>query len=36
MKPPRTHVYVDGFNLYNGILKKSPEYKWLNVFALRE
>jgi uncharacterized LabA/DUF88 family protein len=26
----RTMVYVDGFNLYYGLLKDSP-YKWLNI-----
>ena len=36
MKPMRTHVYIDGFNLYNGILKNKPEYKWLNVLALSQ
>lgn len=29
----RTHVYVDGFNLYYGALKGTP-YKWLNLEAL--
>ena len=29
----RTHVYVDGYNLYFGCLKKSP-HKWLNLHAL--
>ncbi len=29
----RTYVYVDGFNLFYGILKKSP-YKWLNLKKL--
>lgn len=29
----RTYVYVDGFNLYYGALKKSP-YKWLDIKAL--
>jgi len=28
--PKRTVVYVDGFNLYYGVLKDSP-YKWLNL-----
>ena len=36
MKSLRTHVYVDGFNLYNGILKKNPKFKWLNLVALCE
>jgi 6-hydroxy-3-succinoylpyridine 3-monooxygenase len=30
---PRTHVYVDGFNLYYGLLKDSP-FKWLNLEKL--
>ncbi len=29
----RMNVYIDGFNLYYGSLKKSP-YKWLNVSQL--
>lgn len=29
----RTSVYIDGFNLFYGILKKSP-YKWLDLKAL--
>lgn len=29
----RTNVYVDGFNLYFGALKKTP-YRWLNVLKL--
>ena len=29
----RTHVYVDGYNLYYGCLKRSP-HKWLNIHAL--
>lgn len=29
----KTIVYVDGFNLYYGLLRKSP-YKWLDLFAL--
>ncbi|MFC3068931.1 NYN domain-containing protein [Phenylobacterium soli] len=31
----RTYVYIDGFNLYYGLLKGSP-YKWLNLQALFE
>jgi 6-hydroxy-3-succinoylpyridine 3-monooxygenase len=31
----RTRVYVDGYNLYYGCLKKSP-HKWLDVRALLE
>ena len=29
----RTNVYIDGFNLYYGLLKGSP-YKWLNLETL--
>ncbi len=29
----RTHVYVDGFNLYYGCLK-GTSYKWLDLEAL--
>lgn len=29
----KTIVYVDGFNLYYGALKRSP-YKWLNILTL--
>lgn len=29
----RTRVYIDGYNLYYGCLKRSP-YKWLDVRAL--
>jgi len=29
----KTIVYVDGFNLYYGAVKRTP-YKWLNVMAL--
>lgn len=29
----RTIVYVDGYNLYYGLLRKSA-YKWLDLFAL--
>ena len=29
----RAYVYVDGFNLYYGLLKKSP-HKWLDLNAL--
>lgn len=31
----RTHVYIDGFNLYYGALKQSP-YKWLDVVKLAQ
>ena len=33
--PPRTFVYVDGFNLYYGAVKDTP-YKWLNIRRLCE
>lgn len=29
----KTIVYVDGYNLYYGLLRKSP-YKWLDLFKL--
>ena len=29
----RVHVYIDGFNLYYGCLKRTP-YKWLNLAQL--
>ncbi|MBI2796649.1 MAG: NYN domain-containing protein [Gemmatimonadetes bacterium] len=29
----RTHVYIDGFNLYYGCLKATP-FRWLDVAAL--
>lgn len=31
----RTNVYIDGFNLYYGALKKTP-YRWLNIQHLCE
>jgi NYN domain len=31
--PRRVSVYIDGFNLYYGSLKRTP-YKWLNPYAL--
>jgi len=33
--PPKTYVYVDGFNLYYGAVKDTP-YKWLNIRRLSE
>jgi uncharacterized LabA/DUF88 family protein len=30
---PRTNIYVDGFNLYYGALKRTP-HKWLDVAAM--
>ena len=33
--PSRTHVYIDGFNLYYGALKGTP-YRWLNIRRLCE
>ncbi|MDP3617709.1 MAG: hypothetical protein Q8R49_07850 [Rhodoferax sp.] len=29
----RTNIYVDGFNLYYGALRKTP-YRWVNLNAL--
>jgi uncharacterized LabA/DUF88 family protein len=31
----KTYVYVDGFNLYYGAVKRTP-YKWLNILKLCE
>jgi hypothetical protein len=37
MVPPvRTNVYVDGFNLYYGMLKGRPDRKWLDLRRLAE
>ena len=33
--PLRTRVYIDGFNLYYGRLRKTP-YKWLDLVSLFE
>ena len=30
----KTLVYIDGYNLYYGLLKGSPDSKWLNLRAL--
>ena len=30
----QTLVYIDGYNLYYGLLKESPASKWLNLRAL--
>ena len=35
VKPLRTRVYVDGYNLYYGCLKGTP-YKWLDLLSLFE
>ena len=32
-KKQRTNIYVDGFNLYYGVLKNTP-YKWLDLKSL--
>lgn len=32
-QPERTIVYIDGFNLYYGSLRKTP-YKWLDLITL--
>jgi uncharacterized LabA/DUF88 family protein len=29
-------VFIDGFNLYKGLLERRPSYKWLNLIALAE
>lgn len=32
MTPKKTNVYIDGFNLYYGILRRNyPGFKWLNL-----
>src|SRR5437016_5512899 len=28
---PRTIVYIDGFNLYYGVIKQEPSLKWLDI-----
>jgi NYN domain len=33
LRPLRTIVFIDGYNLYYGMLRRSP-YKWLDLFAL--
>ena len=33
-KMKRTTVYIDGFNLYYRLLRKSPELRWLNIVEL--
>ena len=30
---PTFNAYIDGFNLYKGVLEKHPEYKWLSIRA---
>ncbi|AMM22880.1 hypothetical protein AX769_22405 (plasmid) [Frondihabitans sp. PAMC 28766] len=30
---PQMNVYVDGFNVYNGLLR-GTDYRWLNLVAL--
>ena len=32
----KINVYIDGFNLYYGLLAKRDEYKWLNPVAFVE
>jgi len=34
VKPLRTIIYIDGFNLYYGCLKRLPHYRWLDVVSL--
>jgi len=29
----RTFIYIDGLNLYRGILEQRPRYKWLDLIA---
>lgn len=29
----KTNVYIDGFNLYYGALRRRPQYKWLDLQA---
>ena len=33
---PRCSVYIDGFNLYFGVLKHRPLWKWLNLQSFSE
>lgn len=33
---PRCMVYVDGYNMYYGVLKAKPAWKWLNLQSLFE
>ena len=33
---PRSAIYVDGFNLYFGVLKQNPAWRWLNLQAFFE
>jgi uncharacterized LabA/DUF88 family protein len=35
LAPPRTTVYIDGFNLYYGAVSRSP-YRWLDIQRLCE
>lgn len=30
----KTYVYIDGFNLYYRLLKKAPQYRWLDIAKL--
>lgn len=34
--PLRTIVYIDGFNLYFGCLKRAPQHRWLDIAALSQ
>lgn len=37
MENKRAIVYIDGFNLYNGIMDKGlKKYRWLNLFSLSQ
>ena len=30
----KTIAYIDGGNLYHGLLRRCPRYKWLDLAAL--
>ncbi len=32
----KTYVYIDGFNLYYGLLRDKPQFKWLDLFAFSQ
>ena len=34
--PKRTIAYIDGFNLYFGMLKSNPSLKWLDIQSLMD
>lgn len=35
-RPRRVTVYIDGFNLYYGLLRPNPHLKWLDLTALAQ